>query len=97
MPLILHNHYHYTDKNLFELLLLTQTNISKIMAKLEELQAALADLQTTVDNKQAEIIAEIQSLKDQIANGGEVTDEDLDGLIATVNSIKTDLETTDLS
>lgn len=64
------------------------------MATLPELQAALADLQTSVDNNQAKIIAEIQALKDQIAAGGTVNAADLDALVATVKGIQTDIDTT---
>ncbi len=63
----------------------------KVMSKVDDLQAALDNLQANLDQKQAEIIAEIQSLK-----GTQVTDEQLDALIAKVGSINTDLTTTDL-
>lgn len=67
-----------------------------IMATVQQLQDALNTLQQAVDTKQQEVIDEIKSLKDQIAQGGTVTEADLDGLLTTVEGIRTDIETTDL-
>ncbi len=67
------------------------------MATLAEVQSAITDLQTTaqnVDDGLTRVAAEIQDLKDQIAKGGGVTAADLDGLLTSLQSVKTTLADT---
>lgn len=65
------------------------------MATLAEVKQSLADLQTSVDTNQTQIIARIQELKDQIGTGGTITEADLDEVLNMVKAIQTDVDTTD--
>ena len=61
------------------------------MEDLQHLRTNLADLSETVaqiGSGYDRIAAEIQALKDQIAQGGVITQEELDGLGETVVGIK---------
>lgn len=93
------NHLHSHQIEMMELLHKLGNNNLKfkkqIMAKIEEVKQALADLQTSVDTNQEQVIARIQELKDQIGAGGTITEADLDGLVATVQNIQSDVDTTD--
>ena len=65
--------------------------VTQIMANLNQIQADLADLSTTVtslSNGLDTIGTEIADLKAQIAAGGVITQADLDGLDATVQTIR---------
>lgn len=64
--------------------------------KLDAVNTALDTLGGSVNKLQADFATEIQSLKDQIAAGNPVTDTDLDNLLAKVNTIKVDVESTKL-
>jgi flagellar hook-associated protein FlgK len=66
-----------------------ETTRKQIMATLQEVQDAVAAEAAEVTAKVNELMAEIQALKDQIANGTGVTPEDLDALLASVNAIFT--------
>lgn len=69
------------------------------MATLAEVQSALADLQSTSDSEheQAAVVlqkvtdleAQVAALQAQIAAGTAATPADLDGLLATIGTIKT--------
>lgn len=68
------------------------------MATLDQVEADLATVQetvSTVDSKLDTVAILIQSLKDQIANGTVVTQEDLDRVAAVVTEIKTHLGAVD--
>src|SRR5438552_6526467 len=69
--------------------------VTQIMANLNQIQADLADLSTTVtslSNGLDTIGTEIADLKAQIAAGGVITQADLDGLDATVQTIRADAQ-----
>lgn len=69
-----------------------------IMATLAEVEADLATVNetvSTVDTKLDTVATLIQSLKDQIANGTVVTQEDLDRVAAVVTEIKTHIGAVD--
>lgn len=65
------------------------------MATLAEVKQKLTDLQTSVDDNQAKVIARIEELKTQIGNGGTITEADLDSVIADITAIQSDIDTTD--
>lgn len=77
-----------------EILIIKKQN-RKNMATLAEVKQALADLQTSVDANQEKVIARIQDLKDQIAQGGTVTEADLDELVVAIKATQTDVDETD--
>ncbi|MDD5189437.1 MAG: hypothetical protein PHE50_00160 [Dehalococcoidales bacterium] len=65
-----------------------------IMATLQELKDAIAAVNSTIAAEKAEVqaklaalLVEIQTLKDQIASGGLVSQADLDALTASVTAI----------
>jgi ATP/maltotriose-dependent transcriptional regulator MalT len=64
-----------------------ETAKEHIMATLQEVKDAVAAEAAEVTAKVNELMAEIQVLKDQIAAGTNVTPEDLDALLASVNAI----------
>lgn len=92
-----HNHVdldHLTHK--LNSIIQTQTII---MGKLEELQQAVADLQTSLDDKQAQLDAAIKALEQTIADlqallASGATSDQLQGVIDSITSVKTDLEAT---
>ncbi len=64
------------------------------MATLQELKDAIAAVNSTIAAEKAEVqaklaalLVEIQTLKDQIASGGLVSQADLDALTASVTAI----------
>jgi len=62
------------------------------MATLADIQQSLTDLSTVVGSVNTDldrVAAEIQSLKDQVAAGGVITQEQLDALGQQVTDIKT--------
>lgn len=72
------------------------------MAKIDELVQAVADLQITVDTKQAQIAAAIATFEQTIADltaliGNAPTDAQLQSVIDTVAVAKADLEATPVS
>lgn len=62
--------------------------------KLDEVNAAVNALQTSVDTLQANFATEIQALKDQIAAGGTVSEADLDAVLLKVQAVKADVDST---
>lgn len=60
-----------------------------VMASLEQVRDAVAAEAAEVKAHVDALGAEIQALKDQIANGGTVTEADLDQLLTDVNNIFT--------
>jgi flagellar hook-associated protein FlgK len=60
-----------------------------IMATLQQVRDAVAAEGQEVANRLNELATEIQSLKDQIANGNPVTEADLDTLLTDVQNIFT--------
>jgi hypothetical protein len=65
-----------------------------LMATLDDVKQAISDLQTaaqSVDDGLNRVATEIQALKDQIASGGGVTAADLDGLVVSIQAVKTTL------
>lgn len=62
--------------------------------KLDELNVAVDALQGSVDTLQANFATEIQTLKDQIAAGGSVSEADLDAVLAKVQAVKADVDST---
>lgn len=73
-----------------------QITIMGKLEKLAELETQLSGLQTAIDTMQTNVIAEIQGLKDKLATGEEITEADLDTVIAKVKDMTTDVTTTDL-
>lgn len=68
-------------------ILLLLRKVSIIMAKLQDLKDALAAVATGVDGLEAAITA----LKEQIASGTPVTQEELDALLTSVQAIGADI------
>ncbi len=61
------------------------------MANLQEVQADLADVSNAVDSIASgldTVASEIEALKDQVAHGGVITQDELDSLGSTVLDIK---------
>lgn len=58
------------------------------MATLDQVKAEIQDVALAVAAEATEVKNAIQALKAQIAAGGEVTHEDLDGLIVSLESIR---------
>jgi len=74
-------------------------NQNKIMAKIDELNQTVVDLQATVDSKQAQIAAAIAAFEQTIADltaqlGTGVTDAQLQSVIDNLSAAKSDLEST---
>jgi uncharacterized protein YoxC len=95
----IHIHIHH-DKVLNEILEIVNINkhqLSKIMATIEEVQQAVADLQATVDTTQAAIATAIKALEDQIAAGNAATPEQLQGIIDSLKAVQTDVASTPTS
>ena len=70
------------------------------MAKLDELQAALDAIPPVLDSivaDEAKQASEIQALKDIIANGGTITEAQLDPILARANEIKAKVDAIDVS
>lgn len=77
------------------LLILNLKKQKQMATKLEELQQVVADLQASVDEKQAAIAAAIQALKDQIAAGaGAATEADLQAIIDSLQATDADIDST---
>jgi uncharacterized coiled-coil protein SlyX len=80
----------------------TNRKLGIIMAKIDELNQMVADLQVSLDKEQEQIKAalealqaEIKRLEDIIASGsGAATDEQLQAVIDNLKVIQTDLEAT---
>lgn len=99
-PFSMH-HYHHEDeatRQLFgyvlDLIKLTRREVKQIMATLEEVNAKLLEVAEKVATESAEVAAkvdglkaEVQALRDQIAAGTAATPEQLDGVIAALDSI----------
>jgi hypothetical protein len=71
----------------------------KIMAKIDELNDKVTELQEALDTEQAAVAAAIQALTDEVARltaliGQGATDEQLQVAIDRLNTIKSDLEGT---
>lgn len=62
------------------------------MATVDQLKEAIAAEQAQVQTRLDELAVEIQTLKDVIAAGGTVTEEELDSVLEAVNNIFTPAE-----
>lgn len=67
-------------------------NIQDLSAKADELQTALDNVQAKVEENTATLKAEIQELKDVIANGG--SGEAIDAVFAKLDATLVDLNST---
>lgn len=81
-------------KKVLELLIDNNLKITNLMATIEEVQQALADLQTSVDAKQAAIAAAIAALEAQIAAGSTATPEQLQAIVDGLKSVQADVDST---
>lgn len=63
--------------------------MEEVMATLEQLKDAVAAEAAEVKAHVDALAAEVQALKDQIANGGTVTEADLDQVLTDINNIFT--------
>ena len=63
-----------------------------IMSKVDEVIQGIADLQTSLDAKQAAIETAIKALQDQIAVGA--SPEQLQGIIDNLKAVQADVEST---
>lgn len=68
-------------------ILINNNKQEKIMATLDEVKAAIAQEKQEVMDKLASVNAELESLKEQLANGTVVTAADLDELKGLINDI----------
>ena len=64
----------------------------QIMAKIDEVQQAVADLQAVVDAKQQAIAEAIAALEAQLADGA--TPEQLQGVIDSLKAVSDDVDST---
>lgn len=64
------------------------------MATIEEVQQAIADLQTSVDTKQAAIAAAIAALEAQIAAGSAATPDQLQTVVDGLKAVQADVDST---
>lgn len=88
MRLTIHIHHHYPDMESIN------HKLNLIMATIEEVQQALADLQTSVDTKQDAIAAAIKALEDQIAAGSAATPEQLQAIVDGLKAVQADVDST---
>ena len=58
-----------------------------IMAKIEDVNAKIAEVKAAIAAEKAEVAAAIQALKDQIAAGGTITEAQLDAVLTGVSEI----------
>lgn len=99
MPRIeVHLYLHPSEKGildtLHELLITTKTQGTHIMATLQELKDAIAQVSTDIAAEKAEVQALLKDLRDkvaaleaQIAQGGVISQADLDALKASIDAI----------
>ncbi len=106
---MVHEHKHEITikfiglEKIFELLFDNNLKLKKIMAKIDELNQLVTDLQTSVDTKQQQIadaiaaldahIAELQAIIDA-GNADGATADQLSAVIANITATKADLEAT---
>lgn len=90
----IHIHIHNDFGPLLESFLSIHQKLDKIMATIEEVQQAVADLQAQVDTTQAAIAAAIKALEDQIAAGSAATPEQLQGIIDSLKAVQSDVAST---
>ncbi len=86
MEIHIHLHHHYDDK-LFTEIKSINDKTRKIMATVEQFEAALSRIDTATTN----IASELQSLKDQIANQGLPSDVEAN-VLARLDAAATKLE-----
>lgn len=60
---------------------------SRLMATVQELQEAVAAERAEVTERITALQAEVQALRDEIANGGSITEEQLDGVLVNIKNI----------
>ena len=95
MPLHIHVHVsHEHDPEIVRLLTEIKQEIKKMPSinDVKDVVAAAAAQVTTavtdaVTKETGEVVAQIQALKDQIAQGGTISQADLDALVASVQGI----------
>ena len=100
------NHHHYfhceNETDILKQLSLIFKNQEKMADELATLTTAVADLQTSLDTKQADIAAAIAAFEKTIADltaqlSGGATPAQLQTIIDSVTAAKADLESTPLA
>jgi hypothetical protein len=94
-----YHHHSHELQEIKKLLLSNNLKLNKIMAKIDDLNQLVSDLQISVDTKQAAIAAAIAAFEQTIADltaqlGTGVTDAQLQAVIDNLTAAKTDLEAT---
>lgn len=70
--------------------LLTRLLFPDLIKQMEHLMATVNDLIEAVAAEKEQVRAAIQALKDQIANGAQITEADLDAVLDAIIDIHTD-------
>ncbi len=82
-------HFNWLTRTLFPDIV---KQMEILMATVDQVKEAIAAEKEQVQVKLDELASEIQVLKDVIANGGTVTEEELDSVLEAVNNIFTPAE-----